>query len=663
MGSRTFGGCRQGCTQIRTYVYSAAVRHPHAGIPFTLDDMPDDELDRALAQTSVPALLMACVHILPPERRREILDGPLKPQGLFINELQGFMSPEDQTAARALAAGIVRDWRDRGCPVPEPVSDELLHEMMSWIACDTVPDEYAPMMLDELGFDGRDHRDPGPMPSATDYPVVVIGAGMSGILAAIRLGQAGFPYVVLEKNPDVGGTWFENTYPGARVDVASHFYSYSFETADHWPELFSQAPVLHDYFRRTAEKYGVLDHVRFGVEVAGARWDEDTAEWEIEVVGGSPVRGRALVCAVGQLNRPQIPDFPGEFEGPAFHTSRWRHDVDLTDKDVAMIGAGATGFQVAPAIADRVRSLTVIQRSAQWMFPNPGYHDAVGDGDRWAMRHLPFYGRWFRFLVMWPMTDQGLAVAKVDPTWEHQERSVSEVSELAREMFTDWIKSQVGDDEELLADVVPPYPPTGKRTLQDNGSWLRTLKLPHVQLVRGGVERLTAQGVVDSHGKEHRADVVVFATGFAYNDFLAPLRITGRDGVDLHEHWGTRARAHLGVTVAGFPNLFLLFGPGTNFAGGSSIIFGSECAVTHTLACLRLLVENGKDTIEVLPEVYDDWYQRLQAEMRTMVWSSPHIEHNYYKNADGEVHGVNPFRFVDYWGWTREASADEYELT
>ncbi|MGA8257374.1 MAG: NAD(P)/FAD-dependent oxidoreductase [Nocardioides sp.] len=638
------------------------MRQPHTGIPFTVADFSDAELAAALDETAVPALLLACVHMLPSERRREILDGGVRPQGLYINELQGFMSPEDQTAARALALDIVRDWRDRGCPEPEPVSDESLHEMMAWLACDAVADEYLPMMLDELGFDGRDHRAPAPVSGAEGYPVVVIGAGMSGVLAAIRLGQAGFPYVVLEKNSGVGGTWFENTYPGARVDVASHFYSYSFETSDHWPELFSQAPELRAYFQGVAERYGVVDHVRFDTEVVGASWDESTSTWLVELGDGTTLIAKALISAVGQLNQPSIPDFAGSFDGPAFHTARWRSDVDLSGKSVVMIGAGATGFQLAPAIADQVGSLTVIQRSAQWMFPNPGYHDAVGEGNRWALKHLPFYGRWFRFLVMWPMVDTGLIAAKVDPTWEHQERSVSEVNEMVRDMFTDWIKSQV-DDDELLAKVIPPYPPTGKRTLQDNGSWLTTLQRDNVHLVRAGVDRLEADGVVDSDGVKHPADVVIYATGYQYNNFLTPLNITGRGGVDLRQSWGIRARAHMGVTVTGFPNLFLLFGPGTNFAGGSSIVFGSECAVTYTMACLRLLAEGDHRAMDLRQEVYDDWYQRLQDEMRTMVWASPHIEHNYYKNADGDVHGVNPFRFVDYWGWTREADSGEYVLS
>ena len=477
-----------------------------------------------------------------------------------------------------------------------------------------------------------------------------------------RLGQAGFPYVVVDKNDGPGGTWWENTYPGARVDVGSHFYCYSFEPSHHWGEFFARQPELQAYFARVMDRYGVTPHVRFGRAVERAVWDDDTQEWHVHLDDGTVLGARAVICAVGQLNRPFTPDVPGIFDGPSFHTARWDHDVDLWDRDVVMVGAGATGFQVAPAIADQVRSLTVIQRSAQWMFPNPGYRDAVGPGVPWAIEHLPFYGRWFRFLIYFPSCDGGLVAAKVDPAWTDQERSVSEANDLARIMFTDWITSQVGDDPDLVAKVVPTYPPTGKRTLQDDGSWLRTLTQHHVHLVRAGVDHLEPDAVIDTDGTRHRADVVVWATGFHPNEPLVPMTVTGRGGADLLDHWGSRPRALYGVTVPDFPNFFLLYGPGTNLASGGSIVAASESEMAYVDGCLRLLAGSGKRTVEPTCEAYDDWYERLQAEVRTMVWASPHIEHNYYRNPDGEVHTLNPFRFVDYWAWTRTVDPTEHEL-
>ncbi len=644
------------------------MRNPHAGEPFTDSDA---EIAAALADVSIPALLMSCVHMTDDDAvRLAILDGPLRPAGLFLNEVQGFMSEEDKAAARTLALDIITDYRDRGCPEPAPVPPALLKRMMDWIAAAEVPDEYVPMMLEEMELDGGDarsdelHSDPA---ARADFPVIVIGCGQSGLLAAIRLQQAGVPFTVIEKNAGVGGTWWENRYPGARVDVGNHFYCYSFEPADHWSEFFARQPELQTYFADVMARHGVGEHVRFNTEATSLVWDDDTGTWTVTLSTGETLRARAVISAVGQLNAPFIPDFPGmaTFNGPAFHTARWDESVDLTGKDVVMIGAGATGFQIAPAIADTVGRLTIIQRTAQWMFPNPNYHAAVGPGMRWAIKHLPFYGRWYRFLIFWPGCDTGLAAAKVDPDWPDQQHAVSAANDMARMMFTQWITSQLDGSpksEQLAAAVIPDYPATGKRTLQDNGSWLQTLRRDNVELVRGGVERIDAHGVVDSHGDRHHADVIVYATGFRVNDFLSSLTVTGRDGVELHDAWGQRPAAYLGITVPGFPNFFCMYGPGTNLASGGSLIFHSECEIRYIMGCVDLLLASGKKAIEPTQQAYDDWYQRCQAELKTMVWSQPSIPHSFYKDARGVVHSLSPWRLVDFWAWTRAPDPADYVM-
>ncbi len=232
--------------------------------------------------------------------------------------------------------------------------------------------------------------------------------------------------------------------------------------------------------------------MRWETEVVAAIWDDDAGTWTVRVRAADgtedTLTARAVISAVGQLNRPNRPDIPGrdDFAGPSFHSAQWDHSVDLTGKRVALIGAGASGFQIAPAIAEQVEHLTVFQRTAQWMFPNPNYHEHVGPGVQWALRHLPFYGRWYRFLLFWPACDGGLVAARVDPDYDSSDgRAVSETNDFTRQMFTDWIVSQIGDDHpDLLAKVIPDYPATGKRTLQDNGSWLQTLTRPDVELVR-----------------------------------------------------------------------------------------------------------------------------------------------------------------------------------
>jgi 4-hydroxyacetophenone monooxygenase len=640
------------------------VRNPHAGQPFTTTD---DEIAEALLDVSIPTLMLSLVHM---SGDPELIRGDLKPAGLFLNEVQGYMSEEDKAAVRKIALDVITDYRDRGCPEPEPVSPELLHEMMQWLVCEPVPAEYVPMVLEEMELDGRDARATGGVAQSAreDFPVVVIGCGESGLLAGIRLKEAGIPFTIVEKNAGVGGTWYQNSYPGARVDVGNHFYCYSFEPTDHWTHFFAEQPELQAYFQGVMDKYDVGGHVLWETEVTEAAWDDATSTWTVHARDRNgkttALTARAVISAVGQLDRPHVPRIDGQqdFAGPAFHSSQWDHSVDLRGKNVAMIGAGASGFQIAPAIAPDVNRLTVFQRTAQWMFPNPNYHEKVGPGVQWALRHLPFYGRWYRFLLFWPGCDKGLDAARVDPDYPDQQKAVSEINEITRIMFTEWITSQVGDNTELRAKVIPDYPATGKRTLQDNGSWLKTLTRDNVELVRTGIDHIEADAVVTEDGVRYPADVIVYATGFEHTKMLWPMTIRGRGGEILSERWGERPSAYLGITIPGYPNFFCMNGPGTWLASGGSLIFHSECQMRYITQCLEYLIEGGHATMEPTVEKTRDWHQRSQDEMSRMVWSQPTIKHSFFKNSFGEIHTLSPWRLVDYWSWTRELNPDDFVI-
>jgi 4-hydroxyacetophenone monooxygenase len=641
------------------------MRNPHAGEPF---ETSDSEIADALLDVSIPTLMLSLVHM---SGDIEVIRGRLRPAGLFLNEVQGYMSEVDKAAVRALALDVIRDYRDAGCPEPTPVSAEQLHEMMCWLVCEEVPAEYVPMLGEEMELGGIDARKVAVRTAAKDrdaFPVVVIGCGQSGLLAGIRLTEAGIPFTIIEKNSGVGGTWWENSYPGARVDVGNHFYCYSFEPSDEWTEYFAQQPELRAYFERVMTKHDITPHVRWDTEVVAAEWNDNDGMWSVQTKASDGTEAtlvaRALISAVGQLNRPHLPEIEGHesFAGPAFHSARWDHSVDLAGKRIAMIGAGASGFQIAPAIAPEVGQLTVFQRTAQWMFPNPNYHATVGPGVRWALRHLPFYGRWYRFLIFWPGCDKGLAAARVDPDYPDQQRAVSAANEFTRQMFTEWIMSQIDNDRDLAAKVVPDYPATGKRTLQDNGSWLRTLTRDNVELVRTGIDHIEPDAVVTVDASRYPADVIVYATGFQVTRMLSPMRIIGRDGVDLREMWGERPAAYLGITVPGFPNLFMMYGPGTNLAHGGSLIFHSECQMRYISRCLDELIASGRTSMEPRQERYDDWHRRSQREMKTLVWSQPSVKHSFFKNSFGEIHGLSPWRLVDYWRWTREPDLADFEM-
>ena len=412
--------------------------------------------------------------------------------------------------------------------------------------------------------------------------MAIIGAGMSGILAAHRLQQAGVDCVVLEKNRDVGGTWLENTYPGCRVDVFNHVYSYSGEQRPDWPEYHSSQPVLLDYFRDCARRWGIGNRIRFGTTVESLAWDEEARRWNVRLrtaddgTGDGPdaatetISVGAVVSAVGQLNRPLMPHIEGtdDFAGEKFHSSVWRHDIDWSGRRVAVIGTGASALQFIPHLAQEAAHVTVFQRTPPWLIPRPVYHEPLAEGLLKLFEIVPGYAHWFRLRLFWCTHEGTVGALRRDPAWTGPlEVAVSPRNDEARRLLTLYLESQFGDRPDLLAKVVPRYPVGSKRVVLDNGIWASTLKRPNVELVSDGIERIEAHGVRGSDGQLHAADVIVFGTGFRASEFLMPMRVMGRGGADLHTTWNGDARAYNGVCVPGFPNLFCIYGPNTNIVG------------------------------------------------------------------------------------------------
>lgn len=638
---------------------------PPADAPVTEDDA---FLAEALSHASVPTLMMSLVHLT---GDASLLDGPIRPGCAAMGEVDGGLSREDKAAVRARALDALRAYRDRGCTLPAPPDADTIRRMMSFMVGQEVPAEYVPMMCEEMALDGRDARDVAwddvPAARRAAFRVVVIGAGMSGLLAAIKLEEAGVPYVVVEKNEGVGGTWLENAYPGCRVDVANHFYSYSFAPNHDWSEFFSRRDELRDYFERCAADFRVREHIRFGTEVTALDLDEAAQRWRVALRtadgGTETLAADAVISAVGQLNRPKLPDLPGRdtFAGPAFHSARWPRDFDPTGKRIAVVGTGASAFQLVPELATVAGRIVVFQRSAPWMVPNPRYHARVGPAKKWLLRHVPYYARWYRFLLFWPGSDGLMPSLVVDPTWEHPERAVNATNDAMRAMFTQYLAAQVRDDPALLAKVTPTYPPFVKRMLQDDGSWLGALTQPHVDLVTERIAAIEPDGVRTADGALHAVDAIVYATGFHATRFLWPMDVTGRGGVSLRQRWGDEPRAYLGITIPEFPNLFCLYGPGTNLAHAGSIIFHSECQVRYVMGCLAALLRSGHRTMEPRRDVHDAYAARFDARHATLVWSHPGAG-SWYKNAAGKIVTTSPWRLVDYWGWTRAPDLADYEL-
>jgi len=642
-------------------------RNPHAGEPFTDDDA---RIAAALEDASVPALLCSLAHMTGDP---SWIRGAHRPRYAVSTDLQSGMSPEEQAEVRRRALPVVAAYRDGGC-VPHDLPRDVLREMMEFLGCRPVEGRLAEFFFDDLHLDGADRgaitwRDDVPDDVRAASPVVVIGCGMAGILAGIRLQQAGLPFTIVEKNEGPGGTWWENRYPGARVDVGSHQYCYSFEPAHHWSQYYCQHDELRAYFERVVDKYGLRPHCRFATAVTKIEWDDDEARWHVHVRDADGnvdvVDARFVVSAVGSLNIPHIPDIPGmdTFAGPSFHSARWPADLDIRGTRFALLGAGASGFQIAPAIADDVAQLTIFQRTAQWMLPNPIYHATVPPGERWALRHLPFYGRWLRFLMTFPGVASGVEQYRIDPDYDDPDgRAINETHAARKDFLLNWMTSLLEDRPDLLENAIPDYPAMGKRILQDDGTYLRCLKKPNVELVRTGIERIVPEGIVTVDGRLHDADVLCYATGFRHNDFLASMDVTGRGGVNLRDRWRNEPTAYLGITVPELPNLFCLYGPGTNLAHSASLFFHAEFQVRYTMDAIHRVLTAGARSIEVRPEVHDEYAERLQAEISQLVWAHPSIAHSHYKNPDGKVFTLSPWPLDVYWEWTRAVDPDDYVL-
>jgi cation diffusion facilitator CzcD-associated flavoprotein CzcO len=446
------------------------------------------------------------------------------------------------------------------------------------------------------------------MTHAHETDVAIIGSGFSGLGMAIRLKQAGLhDFVVLERAAEVGGTWQANTYPGCACDVPSHLYSFSFAPNPDWTRTYSGQPEIWAYLRRTADDFGVRPHVRLGCAVESATWLESERRWELETSEGA-MRARVLVAGMGPLTEPRIPDVPGleDFEGEVWHSARWNHDFDLAGKRVASIGTGASAIQYVPEIAKEVSRLHVFQRTPPWVVPHSSR--PIRMWERRLYRAVPAAQRLVRGAIYAGREALVLGLVK-------QPRLMRVVERVARKHLARQV-----DDPALRERVTPDYTIGCKRILPSN-RWYRALGRPNVELVTAGVSEVRARSVVAADGSEREVDAIVFGTGFQVTDIPAAHRVRGRGGRLLDDLWKGSPRAHLGSTIAGFPNLFFLLGPNTGL-GHSSMVYMIESQIAHVLAALRAMRERGAETIEVRPEAqarYNDWLERR---LEGTVWNT-----------------------------------------
>lgn len=476
--------------------------------------------------------------------------------------------------------------------------------------------------------------------------VAIVGAGLGGLCAAIQLRRAGVQSIaILERASDVGGTWRDNIYPGCACDVPSHLYSFSFEPNPAWTQPYPEQSEIQAYILRLVAKYGLAPLIRLGAQVTRLTWDASAERWRIDIEGEPTLVARHVVLATGPLSKPLVPDVPGaaSFAGESFHSSQWRSDVPLAGRRVAVVGTGASAVQIVPAIAPTAAHLTVLQRTPGWVLPRMNRpHPAL---KRWLFRHVPGLQRANRWRIYWLNEWMGTGFV-----------SSARMQNLLRRWAQFHLDRQV-KHAALRKALTPDFQPGCKRLLISN-TWYPALQRPNVSLVTQAVTAVVPDGVVSADGQLHRCDVIVWATGFKASEFVAPMRVVGEAGVELSSLWRTRpAATHLGITVAGFPNLFMLVGPSTGL-GHNSIIFMIEAQVRYIVQALRAMTRCGQRTLRLNPQAQAASYAQVQQRMQRTVWATGC--HSWYQNEQGRIDTLWPGYTWDYWLRTRRFDASVY---
>lgn len=482
------------------------------------------------------------------------------------------------------------------------------------------------------------------MTASRDVHIAIIGAGFGGLGVALKLNAAGYRnFTVYERAPEVGGTWFHNTYPGAACDAPSHIYSYSFAQQVDWSRRFAPGPEIRDYLQRCVAEAGITGNIETGTEVVAARWTDEG--WIIELADGRCTSADVLVPAVGQLTVPVIPELKGlnSFRGPAFHTARWRHDIDLTGKRVAVVGTGASAIQVVPAIAPQAAHVTVFQRSAPYVFTKADtiYSDRLNR----RYRALPLLKRTIR---------QGI--------WSYFELVTATFSrwpgllDTLGRIHSQVLRSQVADP--ALRDRLRPDTRIGCKRILISDDYYATVSRPDVSLETAPIQAVTETGISTASGI-HPVDVIVFGTGFTTTPFVSSVAVFGRDGVALSDRWAERASAYLGLAVPGFPNMFLVYGPNTNLGSGS-IIYMLESQADHIVAAVTAIAAQRGTVLEVTEKSHNHFLASMARRQRHTVWQGCR---SWYHDDHGRDTHNWPWLMSTYRRRTRRIRHDDYSVT
>jgi 4-hydroxyacetophenone monooxygenase len=567
---------------------------------------------------------------------------------------------------RASAADLLKAYRDggRGEAVLAP---ERLYRSLGLAVGAELPEAERDIWLEQSALDPWARGVTWPTPPSAEqlaaFKVAVIGTGLSGLNAAVHLKRAGIPFVAFEKNPEVGGTWFENRYPGARVDSPSRSYTHLFGVDFPYPYAFCPRDENLAYMRWAADAFDLRDDIVFDTEVKSVVWDEVADEWVLTAEGPEgrrTVRANAVISCVGFLARPKTPEIEGldSFRGVACHTAQWPEGLDLAGKRVAVIGSGASGYQTTPEIARTAAQVHLFQRTPSWCFDNPAYVRQLPDQALWLDRNFPFYVNFARFRLSWVYGPDGFALAtRIDPTFDDP-HARSAINKRTRDARIAFIEKKLAGRPDLIAKMIPEAPPMSSRPvmIDSQDSIFEALLRDNVTLVTDPIEAITPAGV-RAGGIEHPVDVIVYATGFRANEFLWPMEIRGRGGASVEALWAKDGpRAYIGAMLPGFPNFFMSYGPNTNNFGGFQVIDLLEMEIRFALQCIAGLITQNKRAVDVTAGAYLRFNEELDREERMMIYMDPRA-HNYYQSDFGRSCVNGPIDFRRMWRWLRDPTA------
>jgi 4-hydroxyacetophenone monooxygenase len=624
----------------------------------------EDLVRRALAQAQINVLRIALYQQTGDPELAAMVAEPSNLEGTPYRFPK--VARQHHAAIRQKAFEFLRDRPSGAEPVVPSKADAA--RMMEMFMGEGLSPSHVDFGWEDLAFEGfprgADWEARPPQAVLDGYHVTIVGAGFSGLLAAIQLQRLGLKFTIVERQAGIGGTWFLNDYPEARVDIPSILYQFKFEQGYPWKSHYATQAELQDYLKYLVDKYGLRDHIRLETRVIDASWDEARQRWAVRTAGpggeAETLDSHFLISASGLFSTPRLPDIEGidGYRGKMFHTTAWDHTYDYAGKRVAVIGTGSTGSQLVRAVAEKAQSLTIFQRTPNWVNPVSGYRNEVSPELRWLLGAMPGYANWLTY-HHFASAVQVEGFQYLDPDWQARGGLINEKNDLLRQMLQAYIRSKVGDDEALYRKLVPDYAPMSRRLVVDNG-WYDTILRDNVELVSGPIDHFTDSGIVSADGGRRDFDLVVLSAGFDVERYLWPAEYHGRNGVQLEDLWAKDgARAHLTMTLPGFPNFLILYGPNAGTVAGS---FHSWIEVLTRYGCKLIThcIETGSGSFEVREEVYQGYNDGMDAALKALLLEDQGGGGGYYINSHGRPGVTMPWTLEQWYELIRAPDLAEF---